>query len=185
MITMLWMYYILPHILIGKTVTQLSVRPLRRHLKVSALQETNTELMLLTNKVTLQKRKNATSHFLPITYRSVQNGSGAHQASYPMGIRGSFSGDKAAAAWSWPLTSIYCRGQGMRGAVPALPQCAFTAWCSVKKTQGQLYIYLTSMWILNGCLATIRQLWPHIAFCSIKSVFCSHYHTHEAGLPLL
>jgi len=34
------------------------------------------------------------------------NGSGAHPASYPMGIRGSFPGDKAAGAWNWPLTSI-------------------------------------------------------------------------------
>jgi len=36
----------------------------------------------------------------------VQNGSGAHPASYPMGIRSSFPWSKAAGAWSWPLTSI-------------------------------------------------------------------------------
>jgi hypothetical protein len=36
----------------------------------------------------------------------IQNGSGAHLASYPMGTRGSFPGGKAAGAWSWPLTSI-------------------------------------------------------------------------------
>jgi hypothetical protein len=36
----------------------------------------------------------------------VQNGSGAHPASYPMGNRCSFPGGKAAWAWSWPLTSI-------------------------------------------------------------------------------
>jgi hypothetical protein len=36
----------------------------------------------------------------------VQNGSGAHPASYPMGTRGSSPGGKAAGAWSWPLTSI-------------------------------------------------------------------------------
>jgi len=34
----------------------------------------------------------------------------AHRASYPMGTRYSFSGGKAAWAWSWPLTSIWCRG---------------------------------------------------------------------------
>jgi hypothetical protein len=34
----------------------------------------------------------------------VQNGSGAHPASYPVGTRGSFTGGKAAEAWSWPLT---------------------------------------------------------------------------------
>jgi hypothetical protein len=39
-------------------------------------------------------------------HHRVQNGSGAHPASYPMGTRGSFPGNKEAGAWSWPLTSI-------------------------------------------------------------------------------
>jgi hypothetical protein len=37
---------------------------------------------------------------------SVQNGSGAHPASYPIGTGGSFPGGKAVGTWSWPLTSI-------------------------------------------------------------------------------
>jgi hypothetical protein len=36
----------------------------------------------------------------------VQNGSGTHPASYPMGTRGTFPEGKAAGAWIWPLTSI-------------------------------------------------------------------------------
>jgi hypothetical protein len=39
-------------------------------------------------------------------HHRVQNGSGAHPASYPMGTRGSFPGGKATGSWSWPLTSI-------------------------------------------------------------------------------
>jgi hypothetical protein len=39
-------------------------------------------------------------------HHRVQNGSGAHPASYPMGAGGSFPGGKAAAAWNWPLISI-------------------------------------------------------------------------------
>jgi hypothetical protein len=39
-------------------------------------------------------------------HHRVQNCSGAHPASCPMRTRGSFLGDKAAGAWSWPLTSI-------------------------------------------------------------------------------
>jgi hypothetical protein len=39
-------------------------------------------------------------------HHCVQNGSGAHPASYPMGTGGSFPGGKAAGAWSWPHTSI-------------------------------------------------------------------------------
>jgi hypothetical protein len=74
-------------------------------------------------------------------HHRVQNGSGPHPASYPMGTRGSLPGGKAAGACSWPLTSIYCRGQRMSGAIPPLAQDAFMAWCSVKG-QGQLYLYL-------------------------------------------
>jgi hypothetical protein len=54
-------------------------------------------------------------------HHRVQNGSGAHPASYPMGTRGSFPGGTAAEAWSWPLTSISCRGQRMSWAIPPLP----------------------------------------------------------------
>jgi len=39
-------------------------------------------------------------------HHHVQNGSGAHLASYPVGTRVSFPGFKAARAWSWQLTSI-------------------------------------------------------------------------------
>jgi hypothetical protein len=46
------------------------------------------------------------SIILDFPYHRVQNGSGAHPVSYPMGTRGSFPGGKAAEAWSWPLTSI-------------------------------------------------------------------------------
>jgi hypothetical protein len=74
-------------------------------------------------------------------HHRVQNSSGAHPASYPMGTRGSFPGGKAAGAWSWPLSSISCRGQRMSGAIPPLSQYAFMAWCLVK-AQGQLYLYL-------------------------------------------
>jgi hypothetical protein len=53
--------------------------------------------------------------------------SGTHPASYAMGTRSYFSGGKAAGAWSWPLTSIWCRGQRMSAAIPTLPQYAFIA----------------------------------------------------------
>jgi hypothetical protein len=46
-----------------------------------------------------------------ISYVFFQNVSVAHPASYPMGTGGYFPGGKAAGAWSWPLTSIKCRGQ--------------------------------------------------------------------------
>jgi hypothetical protein len=39
-------------------------------------------------------------------HHRVQNGSGAHPASYPVGTEGSLPGGKAVRIWSWPLTSI-------------------------------------------------------------------------------
>jgi hypothetical protein len=39
-------------------------------------------------------------------HHCVQNGSGAHPASYPMVTRALFLGGKAAGAWSWPLICI-------------------------------------------------------------------------------
>jgi hypothetical protein len=70
-------------------------------------------------------------------HHCVQNGSGAHPASYPMGTRGSFPGDvkltthlhlvpKSENAWSYTLT----------------PQYALMGWCLIK-AQRQLYLYLT------------------------------------------
>jgi hypothetical protein len=53
-------------------------------------------------------------------------------SSYPMGTRSSFPGGKAAGVWSWPLTSIWCRGQRKRGYVPPIPEYVFVAWCLVK-----------------------------------------------------
>jgi hypothetical protein len=44
-------------------------------------------------------------------YHHVQTGPGAHPVSYPVGTSDSFSGSKVAGSWSWPLTSIQCRGK--------------------------------------------------------------------------
>jgi len=64
------------------------------------------------------------------TYTHIhQNGSRAHPASYPLGTWGSFPGDKAVEAWSWRLTSIWCRGQTHAWHYASTPQYVFTAWC--------------------------------------------------------
>jgi hypothetical protein len=60
-----------------------------------------------------------------------QYGSGVHPASYPMGTGCSFPGDKAAGAWSWPLTSTSCRDQECVGTY-LHSQHVFMAWCLVK-----------------------------------------------------
>jgi hypothetical protein len=85
----------------------------------------------------------------------VWNGFGAHPASYPMGTRGSFPGGKTAGAWSWPLTSIKCRGQIMCGAILPLSQYAFMVCCSVK-AQGQLYLLLSKLVQVKHIFLTFR-----------------------------
>jgi hypothetical protein len=85
----------------------------------------------------------------------VQTGSGAHPASYQMGTGGSFPGD-----WSWPLTSIYYRGQGMRGAIPPLPQYVLMAWCLVKHWDNFTLLYFTYSVLWATCLSVLCQhLW--------------------------
>jgi hypothetical protein len=71
-----------------------------------------------------------------------------HPASYPMGTRDSFPGGKAAGAWSWPLTSISCRGQECVESCASTPQYVFMAWCLVKhRGLWRLSIFLF-MWLM-------------------------------------
>jgi len=44
-------------------------------------------------------------------------------------------------AWRWPLTSVWCQGQGVGVAVPPLPRYALMAWCSVGGAQGPLVFW--------------------------------------------
>jgi hypothetical protein len=118
-------------------------------------------------------------------HRCVQNGSGAHPASYPMGNRSSFPGGQVAGAWSWPLTSIYCRGQRMNGAIPPLPQYAFMAWFSVKITGTPLPLpYKNILEIQILCFITVKALfrvWNNFPFISTftpSGKSCLYYVLH-------
>jgi hypothetical protein len=73
----------------------------------------------------------------------VQIGSGAHQASYPVGTRGSFPVGKVTGAWSWPHHSPLSSAVVKECVELYLhsPQYDFMAWCSFK-AHGQLYVYL-------------------------------------------
>jgi hypothetical protein len=64
----------------------------------------------LTRNIIILSR-NVSFVIILLRYRRVRTDSGAHPTSYPMGTRGSFNGSKAVGGWSWPLTSIQCRGQ--------------------------------------------------------------------------
>jgi hypothetical protein len=86
-----------------------------------------------------------------------------HPTSYPMGNRDSFLGSKAPGSWSWPLTSIYCRGQ-RSGVIPSLPEYVFMAWCSFE-AQGELYLfYLYSSFV--GVVCRLQDF---------RRIFCTHF----------
>jgi hypothetical protein len=61
----------------------------------------------------------------------VQTGSGAHTVSYPTDTEGSFSGSKAAWAWSWPYTPSSAEVKNA-WSYTSTPQYVFMAWCLVK-----------------------------------------------------
>jgi hypothetical protein len=76
----------------------------------------------------------------PLSHR-VQNGSGAHPASYPMGTRGSFPGGKAAGSWSWHL-HLLSRSRN-EWSYTSTSQYAFMALCLVKHRDNfTFYLYL-------------------------------------------
>jgi hypothetical protein len=78
-----------------------------------------------------------------------------------MGNIGSFPGDKATRAWSWPLTSISCRG---KECVELYLHCPVRLHILVlsykKKKQGYLYLYIT---------------FPAKAWYSLLVTFCDTY----------
>jgi hypothetical protein len=90
-------------------------------------------------------------------HHRVQNGSGAHPASYPMGTKGSFPGGKVAGAWSWPLTPIYCRGQRMSGAIPPLPTTPSWRGAQMKSTGTPLPFIVMRKQVLVFWIVTLRH----------------------------
>jgi len=71
----------------------------------------------------------------------VQTGSGAHPASHPMGVGGSFTGGKRPGV---KLTShLYLIPRLIRcGAIPPLPLYDFIAWCLVKHRDNFTFLSL-------------------------------------------
>jgi hypothetical protein len=95
----------------------------------------------------------------------------AHPASSPMGNRGSFPGDKAAGAWSWPLSSIKCQVKRMRGDIPPIPQYTVMARCSVLKNHRDnftCYLYVYHIFL--------QEMWNSTKiFCQYKRVTWSRF----------
>jgi hypothetical protein len=70
-------------------------------------------------------------------HHRVQNGSGAHPASHPMGTGVKRPGVKLTA----PLHLV--QRPRIRGAIPPIPQYAFKAWCSAENNTGTTLHFFT------------------------------------------
>jgi len=91
--------------------------------------------------------------------RRIQTDTAAHPASYSSGTGFSFSGDKAAAEWSWPLTSIYCWAERMCGDIPPLLQYIYGVMLSLKRHRDKFTLL---------CLLHIRKFIPRAASRKVK-----------------
>jgi hypothetical protein len=82
-------------------------------------------------------------------HHRVQNGSGAHPASYPMGNRGSFPGGNRPGREAGHSPPSSAEVKEWVELYLHSPKYAFMAWCSVK-AQGQLCFYLSPKDISQG-----------------------------------
>jgi len=94
----------------------------------------------------------------------VHSGSGPHPATIPTGTDSSFPGGKAVGTWRWPLTSIYCWGRRMRGAIFPFPQYVLMAWCLVK---------LWDNFSFSFALANVEDIYIFMILCDFFAC-CPH-----------
>jgi hypothetical protein len=96
-------------------------------------------------------------------HHRVQDGSGAHPASHPMGKRGSFPGGKAAGAQSWLLISILCRGQECVELYLHSPNTSSwsDAYLSTGTTLPSTFLFLSSFQRKDKD----RRFWTELWFC--------------------
>jgi hypothetical protein len=124
-------------------------------------------------------------------HHCVLNGSGAHPASYPVCTRCSFRGGKAAEleADCWPPSSAEVK-ECLQ--LPPLLQYVFLAWCSDKKTQGQLYLTLLILkhglpqWEKNTQCKNYFFSFSSVSYvyryCAVLKFDTTHTHTHTHTL---
>jgi hypothetical protein len=111
-------------------------------------------------------------------HHPVQNGSGAHPASYPLGTRGSFPRGKAVGAWSWPLTSnLMPRSKNEWTYTSTPPVCLHGMVLSKKKTKAIfIWISILLMMLSENCILNTECSWR---------VFYKHMHSQKMNRGLL
>jgi hypothetical protein len=111
-------------------------------------------------------------------HHRVQNGSGAHPGSYPMGTRGSFPGGKAAGAWSWPLTPSSAEVKNA-WSYTSTPQYVSMAWCLVKHRDNSTYLptllYCCSQLIVTSLIILLNQSTENKLPYDLKSQITTNY----------
>jgi hypothetical protein len=121
---------------------------------------------------------------------SILIGSEAHPVSYPMGIGGSFRGDKADRAWSWSFISTQRLRTSSR-----IPPDADTSPCSVPWLRIEtISVLLSHVWIKEQILAvtqwysrtTDRTALPWLRVISWEHIWYSKYGSHcQHGISLI
>jgi hypothetical protein len=115
-------------------------------------------------------------------HHRVQNVTGAHPTSCPMGTRDSLPGGKAAGAWSWPLTSILAPRSRMRGPIPPLPHTPSRRGAPLKKAKGQLYFYLYTICLLLYVRHRIPKSRPKFMTSDLRSRLTNEMDAISAAL---
>jgi hypothetical protein len=106
-------------------------------------------------------------------HHRVQTCSGAHPASYPVGTRGSFSGGKAAGAWSY-FSRPFSSEVKDDWSYTSTPQYAFMACCSIKSTGTTLCV------CVHTHTHTHTRVYPKVSGLASWSENCKWY----SSLPL-
>jgi hypothetical protein len=90
------------------------------------------------------------------------------------GFRGFFLGSKAAGSWSWPLTSVWCRGQEWRSYIFTPPYVSML-WCLIKHMDKFTFftsmVYLTMISvaeIIQHGMVNWRRFWKEITVAWFK-----------------
>jgi hypothetical protein len=73
----------------------------------------------------------------------------SHPTSYSMGTGEPFPGDRAAVAWSWPLSSIQYRGQVLWSYISTPPH-VFMTCCFINWTGTTLHLFIYVLTILRS-----------------------------------
>jgi hypothetical protein len=107
-------------------------------------------------------------------HHHIQNGSGAHPASYPMGTRGSFPGGKSGRYVKLTTHLHLVPKSRIRGAIPPLPQHVCMAWCLVKHKDNFTFTFIPFL-STAGFKIKLHKIYDVLFRIIVKIIYYSPY----------